>query len=134
MRTMAAMYTALGHAPSDPDRSKIAFGRAAKFSAAVKVVVGYYSTHCVAPPVSSPSLPVVNGASQAACLADLGTIQLAETEYSTLNGGFGTMAQLVAAGFLQRASVLHPEVTVGSPPGGYTVVGNQSCNDVPTAG
>ena len=82
----------------------------------------------------SPNLPVVKAANQAACLADPQAIQLAETEYSALNGGFGTEGQLVGAGLLRTPSVMHPAITVGSPPGGYTLVGNQVCNDLPVAG
>jgi hypothetical protein len=134
MRDMASMYTALGHAATDTDRSKVAFERAKKFSAAVSVVVGYYSTHCVAPPVQSPNLPAVAGANQAACLADAQALEVAETEYSTLNGGYGTEDQLVGAGLLRIPSVMHPAITVGNPPSGYTMVGNKICNDLPVAG
>jgi hypothetical protein len=44
------------------------------------------------------------------------------------------MSQLVGAGLLKAPSVYHPDITVGTPPGGYTIIGNQGCNDVPVAG
>jgi len=134
MRVMASMYSALGKSASAADRSKVAFAHATKFSKALKAVVAYYSTHCVAPPVQSPNFPVVSGANQAACLADAQALQIAETEYSTLNGGFGTMDQLLGAGLLSARSTMHPAITIGTPPGGYTLVGNQVCNNLPVAG
>jgi hypothetical protein len=134
MRTMAATYTALAKAKSDPERVQVAFAHATAFTAAAKTMADYYAVHCVAPPVSSPNLPGVGAANEAACLADARALQIAETEYSALNGEFGTMSQLVGAGLVRVPSRFHPEITVGTPPGGYTVVGNQGCNDLPVAG
>jgi hypothetical protein len=134
MKTLAGTYRALGKVATATDRAAVAYAKAAKFTAAQKAVVAYYSTHCITTPVSAPNVGPINGASLAACLADLDVIKLAETTYSTLNGGYGTMDQLVAAGFLRSPSAYHPAVDVGTPPGGYTVVGNQTCNDTPVAG
>jgi hypothetical protein len=133
MREMASFYKALAATKTNDDRAKVAFARAAKFAKAQKIVIAYYSTHCVQAPVT-PSLPGVNAASQIACISDLETLRLAETEYSSLNGGYATMDQLVAQQLIKAPSVLHPAITVDSPPGGYTVVGNRGCNDVPVAG
>lgn len=134
MKALAGVYKAVSKAASDADRAKVAYAAAVKFQNAQRVFADYYSTHCSTPPVKSPNLPAVDGANQAACLADMRALQIAETEYSAVNGEFGTMGQLVAAGFVKSPSVYHPEITVGNPPGGYTIVGNQGCNNVPVAG
>jgi hypothetical protein len=134
MRSLASLYSGMAKASSDSDRSKLAFTAAVKFQTAQRTFATYYSTHCVQPPVSSPALPGVNAANQAACLSDFQTIQIAENNYSTLNGSFATIGQLVAAQMLRTPSTLHPSILIGTPPGGYTVVGNQVCNDVPVAG
>jgi hypothetical protein len=82
-------------------------------------------------------LPYVEAASVAACAADALTIKQAEDYYSTLNGSFATMAQLVQQKFLRTASVYYPEVIVGQPAGGYTLVATtQKCDNLrlPVAG
>jgi hypothetical protein len=134
MQRLAHVYSTTARATSDADRAKLAYASAVTFQTAQKSFTQYYSTHCVATPVTSPNLPGVNAANQAACLADARTLQIAETEYSALNGGYATMDQLVSAGIVRSRSVMHPEITVGTPPGGYTLVGNQVCNNLPVAG
>jgi hypothetical protein len=134
MKQMASTYALLTRPSGDADHAKVLFERSAQFPAQARVVADFYSTHCVTTPVSSPSFGPVGTANQAACTADSRVLQIAETEYSTLNGGFGTMSQLVGAGLLKTPSVYHPEITVGSPPGGYTIVGNQGCQNVAVAG
>src|SRR5689334_3011208 len=88
MRQMASTYTLLTKSASGADHAQKLFTQAAKFPAQAKVVADYYSTHCITAPVSSPSFGPVVKANQAACVADVGVLQTAETEYSTLNGGF----------------------------------------------
>jgi hypothetical protein len=134
MKQMASTYALLAKPSTDANRAKVLFDRAAKFPAQAKVLADYYSTHCVTKPVSSPSFGPVVKANLAACQADAQVLQLAETEYSTLNGVFGTMSQLVGARLVRTPSVYHPEITVGSPPGGYTIVGNQGCDNLPVVG
>jgi hypothetical protein len=134
MKTLARAYSSISKAPSEAERANAAFSVAAKYQAAQRVFADYYSTKCGTVPVKSPNLPGVQAANQMACLTDMRTLQIAETSYSTLNGEFGTMSQLVGAGLLKAPSVYHPDITVGTPPGGYTIIGNQGCNDVPVAG
>jgi hypothetical protein len=133
MRDMASLYRALATATTDDARGKIVAARAMKFASSQKILVAYYATHCVQAP-AAPSLPGVSAASQAACASDLETLKLAETEYSTLNGEYATMDQLVMQRLVKAPSVFHPAITVGIPPGGYTIVGNRICGDVPVAG
>ena len=133
MHKVASFYKAFAAAQTNDARAKFVFARSAKFAKVQKIVVAYYSTHCVQAPVT-PSLPGVSAASQIACLSDLETLKLAETEYSSLNGSYATMDQLVAQQLIKAPSLFHPAITVDSPPGGYTVVGNRGCNDVPVAG
>jgi hypothetical protein len=134
MKQMASTYALVSKPGTDASRARTLFQRAAEFPAQAKVVADYYSTHCIAAPVSSPPFGPVTKANQAACVADVGVLETAETEFSTLNGGFAAMSQLVGAGLIKTPSVFHPEITVGSPPGGYTIVGNQGCANVAVAG
>jgi hypothetical protein len=134
MKQMASTYALVAKPGTDANRARALFQRAAEFPAQAKVVADYYSAHCVAAPVSSPPFGPVSKANQAACIADVGVLETAETEYSTLNSSFATVTQLVASGLLKTPSVYHPEITVGTPPGGYTIVGNQGCANAAVAG
>jgi hypothetical protein len=79
-------------------------------------------------------LPYEPLAIAAACPADALTIKIAEQAYSLLNTSFATMPELVTAGFLPKASTYYPTVKLGSPPGGYTLIGGPKCNNIPVAG
>ena len=70
-------------------------------------------------------------ASQAACQSDAQTIEAAEDNYSTLNGAFATMDELVTQQLLRTASIYYPEIIVGAPAGGYTLVATtQKCENL----
>jgi hypothetical protein len=133
MRDLASFYKAVAAATTDDARGKIASTRMTKFTKAQKTVAAFYATHCVRAPVT-PSLPGVSAASQVACTSDVETLKLAETEFSAVTGGYATMDELVGQRLIKAPSVLHPAITVDSPPGGYTLIGNRSCNDLPVAG
>ena len=51
-----------------------------------------------------------------------------------VNGDYGTMEQLVFERHDPFGFARPPAISVGSPAGGYTIVGNSGCNDVPVAG
>jgi hypothetical protein len=83
------------------------------------------------PAVQLPYTPL---AFATACPTDAETIKLAEQAYSLLNNSFATMPQLVAAKLLREPSTYYPVVKIGSPPGGYTLIGGPKCNNIPVAG
>ena len=134
MKNLAAIYTKLTKAESSDARAAMALKKAKEFASNLGAVIGFYAVRCVQAPTTPTGLPVVSQANQAACDADIATLKIAETEYSTLNGSYGTMDDLVAQQLIRASSRLHPVITVGSPNGGYTIVGGSTCNDVPVIG
>jgi hypothetical protein len=98
---------------------------------------GGSSTHALgATTTSKPAveLPYTPLAIAAACPADVETIKLAEQAYSLLNGSFATMPQLVAAKLLPTPSNYYVSVKLGTPHGGYTLIGGPKCNNIPVVG
>ncbi|MCU1426086.1 MAG: hypothetical protein JWL83_86 [Actinomycetia bacterium] len=80
---------------------------------------------------NSLDLPYIGIASDVICAADAQTIRIAEQTYSTLNGAFATMQQLVDQQFLRTASTYYPRIIVGVPAGGYTLVAvTQRCENL----
>jgi hypothetical protein len=70
-----------------------------------------------------------------ACATDARVIQTAQDAHALLHGRFATLPELVEAGLLRRPSGSFREVQVGTPPGGYTLVGAAGhCGDLPVAG
>ena len=102
---------------------------------------GSSTTPNTAPPLSTtttasePRLPVVDIAGTAACQADMRVIQVAEEAYITLHGEYAPLHELVEGQLLRAASVYYREVTLGTPAGGYTLIGVPGkCGNVPVAG
>ena len=60
----------------------------------------------------------------------------AEDLYSTVNGGFASMSDLVASQYLRQVSSYYADVRIDDPPGGYTLVAVPTgpCANVPVAG
>ena len=112
----------------------MALKKAKAFASNLSAVTGLYASRCLQTPTQPTGVGQVSLANQAACDADVTVLKLAETTYSILNGGYGTMEQLVNAGMIRSASQLHPAISVGSPAGGYTIIGNSGCNDIPVPG
>jgi hypothetical protein len=102
---------------------------------------GSSTTANTAPPLTTSTtsqslrLPVVDIAGTAACQADMKVIELAEEAYVTLNGEYAPLDELVEGQLLRAASVYYREVKLGTPAGGYTLIGVPGkCGNVPVAG
>jgi hypothetical protein len=68
-------------------------------------------------------LPIVGTAETAACQAEAATIKIAEDAYSTLNGEFANLETLRSDGFLRDRPAYWASIRMGTPTGGYTLVG-----------
>jgi hypothetical protein len=68
-------------------------------------------------------LPIVGTAETSACQAEAATITIAEDAYSTLNGEFATLDTLTGSGFLRARPSYWASIQMGTPPGGYTLIG-----------
>jgi hypothetical protein len=136
MRSMSKQLAAYAAADGSAARVTVAARKNGDYAAQRAVVAGYVSRYCPAPLPTSPSFGPITAASETACLQDQTTIKQAEDLYSTLNGTFGSMTDLVAAQFLHQVSSYYADVQVDDPPGGYTLiaVANGPCANVPVAG
>jgi len=99
-------------------------------SAAAPAKVGGSTTTTSAAGVE---LPYQEAAELAACPADAETLKLAEQSYAMLNGAYATIQQLVAGQFIAAPSKYFVAVRMGTPRGGYTLVGGPKCGNVPVA-
>jgi hypothetical protein len=108
----------------------------ARFAVETSSFVRVVSSFCPDTVPTSPKLPNVDTAKLTACLQDQDTIKQAEDVYSTLNGTYASMTELVSAQFLRQVSSYYSDVRVDDPPGGYTLVAVPSgpCANVPVAG
>ena len=106
------------------------------YQAALATLRAYESKYCPASLPTSPNLPGVVAAGQTACLQDQAILKQAEDLYSTVNGGFASMSDLVASQYLRQVSSYYADVRIDDPPGGYTLVAvaNGPCANVPVAG
>jgi hypothetical protein len=83
----------------------------------------------------SLKLPVVDIAGTAACQADMQLLEAAENVYVTLHGELASLDELVQQQILRAAPVYYREVRIGTPAGGYTLIGVPGkCGNVPVAG
>jgi hypothetical protein len=133
---LAKLLQPVSKATNDATRS-VAIGKGADpYGTTLAVLRTYESKYCPAALPTSPNFGPITAASQTACLQDQATIKQAEDVYSTLNGNFGSMTDLVAAQFLRQVSSYYADVQVDEPPGGYTLiaVANGPCANVPVAG
>ena len=106
------------------------------YQAALATLRAYESKYCPASLPTSPNLPGVVAAGQTACLQDQAVLKQAEDLFSTVNGGFASMSDLVASRYLRQVSSFYADVRIDDPPGGYTLVAVPSgpCASVPVAG
>jgi hypothetical protein len=106
------------------------------YRAALAALRAYESKYCPASLPTSPHLPGVVAAGQTACLQDQALLKQAEDLYSTVNGGFAAMSDLVSSQYLRQVSSYYADVRIDDPPGGYTLiaVADGPCANVPVAG
>ena len=83
---------------------------------------------------ASAEVPYAPAATVAACEAEAQVLQLAEQAFSTLNGAYATLDQLLHEQLLRRPPGYYTAVRVGVPSGGYTLVGGPKCGNLPVAG
>jgi hypothetical protein len=135
LATLSGTFAKL-RAADGAQRPAVEAAEASTFATATTTVLSYTSKYCPASVPPSPNLPGVGAAKQTACLQDQATIKQAEDLYSTLNGSFATLPELVSAQFLRQVSSYYADVRIDDPPGGYTLVAvaNGPCANVPVAG
>ncbi len=136
VHTLVTDLHAVAGAPTKSTREAIVTHQSAGFAAASLAFATYQSEFCPGKAPGSTGFGPVVGASSAACTSDAGAIRMAEELYSGVNGSFASMSELVDAGFLRSVSRYYSEVSLGSPPSGYTIVAapDAPCGDVPVAG
>jgi hypothetical protein len=133
--SMASALAAISKAP-DTTRAAVVAQRDTAYTAALATLTSYNSNSCPVPVPKTPTLPGVVPAQETACLQDQAVLRQAEDLYSTVNGGFATMSDLVAAQYVRQVSSYYADVRVDDPPGGYTLVAVVSgpCANFPVAG
>jgi hypothetical protein len=132
---MAGALAAISKAP-DTTRAAMVARRDAAYTAALATLTTYNSNSCPVPVPESPALPGVVPARETACLQDQAVLRQAEDLYSTVNGDFATMSDLVAAQYVRQVSSYYADVRVDDPPGGYTLIAvvDGPCANFPVAG
>jgi hypothetical protein len=136
MRAMSKRLVSYASADGTAARSAVVARENAGYTAKIAVVTGYVSRFCPDSVPTSPNFGPVVAAGNTACLQDQATIEQAESLYSSVNGAFGSITDLVGAQFLRQVSSYYADVRIDEPPGGYTLVAVPSgpCANVPVAG